>query len=46
MKSVKKEFLNKSENVFDIYDLKHQEGENDSHICSIIRNDSVEEFVS
>ena len=45
MKYVKNELLNKSENVFDNYELKRQEGENDSHICSMIRNDSVEEFV-
>ncbi|KAK8854373.1 hypothetical protein M9Y10_016935 [Tritrichomonas musculus] len=46
MKYVKNELLNKSENIFDNYDLKRQEGENDSHICSMIRNDSVKEFVS
>ena len=46
MKSVKKELLNKSENIFNNYDLKREEGENDSHICSMIRDDSVEEFIS
>ena len=46
MKTVKNELLNKSSNIFDNYDLKREEGENDSHICSMIRNDSVEEFVS
>ncbi|KAK8844214.1 hypothetical protein M9Y10_024420 [Tritrichomonas musculus] len=46
MKWVKNELLNISENIFDNYDLKRQEGENDSHICSMIRNDSVEEFIS
>ena len=46
MKSVKNELLNKSENVFDNYELKRQEGENDSLICSMIRNDLVEEFIS
>ena len=46
MKSVKNELLNMSENVFDNYELKREEGENDSHICSMIRNDSVEEFIS
>ena len=28
----------------DFYDLR-KEGENDSYICNLIRNDSVEEFV-
>ncbi|KAK8835254.1 hypothetical protein M9Y10_039802 [Tritrichomonas musculus] len=46
MKSVKNELLDKSEIIFDNYDLKRQEGENDSYICAMIRNDSVEEFIS
>ena len=46
MKTVKNELLNKSSNIFDNYDMKREEGENDSHICSMIRNDSVEEFIS
>ena len=31
---------------FDNYEEKRQEGENDSYICSLIRQDSVEEFIS
>ncbi|KAK8850249.1 hypothetical protein M9Y10_018375 [Tritrichomonas musculus] len=46
MTSVKNELLNNSSNIFDNCELKRQEGENDSHICSMIRNDSVEEFIS
>ena len=46
MKSVKNELLNESSNIFDNYDMKREEGENDSHICSMIRKDSVEEFIS
>ena len=46
MKSVKNELLNESSNIFDSYDMKREEGENDSQICSMIRNDSVREFVS
>ena len=46
IKYVKNELLNKSENIFDNYNLKRQEGENDSRICSMIRNDSIKEFVS
>ena len=46
MKFIKNDLLNKSENVFDNYDLKRKEGQNDSHICSMIRKDSIKEFVS
>ena len=43
---IKKELLNKSPKAFDNYEEKRQEGQNDSLICSMIRNDSVEEFIS
>ncbi|KAK8888241.1 hypothetical protein M9Y10_039306 [Tritrichomonas musculus] len=46
MEYVKNELLNNPSNVFHNYDLKRQEGENDSQILSMIRNDSVEEFIS
>ena len=32
--------------IFDNFDEKRKIGENDSYICSLIRNDSVEEFIT
>ena len=46
MKNIKKELLEINENIFENYENKRQEGENDSYICSLIRQDSVEEFIS
>ena len=46
MKDVQKELLLIDENIFEYYDKKRQEGENDSYICTLIRQDSVEEFIS
>ena len=45
MKDIKKELLSKYPNVFDNYDIKRQTGENDSYICSMIREDMIKEFV-
>ena len=46
MEYIKKELLIKYPNAFENFDKKRKEGENDSHICSLIRNDSIEEFIS
>ena len=46
MKSIKEELLSLNPTAFEEYENKRQEGENDSYICSLIRNDSVEEFIS
>ena len=46
MKEIKNELLLECPDFFDNYDKKRQEGENDSYICSLIRQDSIEEFVS
>ena len=46
MKIVKEKILNISTNIFENYDEKCQEGGNDSHIYSMIRNISVKEFIS
>lgn len=46
MKPFKDELLKNDSDFFDKYEEKRQEGENDSYICSQIRRDSVEEFIS
>ena len=46
MEDVKKELLTKYPNIFDDYDNNRNEGENDSFICSLIRQDSIEQFIS
>ena len=38
--------LLKDPNIFNTFKEKVQKGENDSYICSLIREDSIEEFVS
>ena len=47
-KPLKKSEEENDENLMNFYEYeeKRQEGENDSYICSLIRKDSVEEFVS
>ena len=42
----KMKFIQSEPNFFTNYEKKRQEGENDSYICSLIRQDSVEEFIS
>ena len=32
-------------NIFETFEVKRQTGENDSYICSLIREDSIDEFV-
>lgn len=46
MNRIEKEFLDIDPNIFDNYEEKRQKGENDSYVCSLIRDDSVEEFIS
>ena len=46
MKFVKKELLEKDPTFFTNYEEKREEGENDSYFCSLIRHDSVEDFIS
>lgn len=46
MKNIKNELLSLNPTAFEHFEEKRQEGENDSHICSLIRNDSVEEFIA
>lgn len=41
---IKKELLSLDSNIFDEFDRKRHEGENDSIICSLIREDSIQEF--
>lgn len=45
MKDVKEELLMTNPNIFDDYESNRQEGENDSYICWLIRQDSIVEFV-
>ena len=42
---IKRELLEIDSNIFDNYEEKRLIGENDSFICSLIRDDSVEEFI-
>ena len=46
MKFIKDDLIKNNPNFFDNYEEKRQEGENDSYICSLIRQDSIEEFIS
>ena len=46
MKSIKEDILSNNVTAFENYEEKRHEGENESHICSLIRNDSVEEFIT
>ena len=46
LKHAKNELLKKDPSAFTNYEEKHQKGENDSYICSLIRQDSIEEFIS
>lgn len=45
MKKVEKEISNYNSDDFERYKEKCYEGENDSHICSLIRKDSLDEFI-
>ncbi|KAK8847762.1 hypothetical protein M9Y10_018792 [Tritrichomonas musculus] len=38
--------LSKDSKIFSCFEMKRHEGENDSYICTLIREDSIEEFVA
>lgn len=44
--TIETRLLKKDKNIFSIFDEKRRIGENDSYVCELIRNDSIEEFVS
>ena len=46
MKSIKEELLAQNPTIFEKFETKRQKGQNDSYICSLNRNDSIEEFIS
>ena len=46
IQKLKLELLDYDRNIFLNFDEKCQLGENDSYICQLIQNDSVEEFIS
>ena len=46
IKIIHDELLSKNSDVFDRFNEKRHEGKNDSYLYSLIRQDSVEEFVS
>lgn len=41
----KNNLLKSNPNIFDLYEEKRQIGENDSHICQLIRDDLIDEFI-
>ncbi|KAK8857366.1 hypothetical protein M9Y10_015771 [Tritrichomonas musculus] len=45
VKNIEEELISKDSNVFDRFEEKQNEGENDSFICSLMRSDSVEQFI-
>lgn len=45
VKSIEKELFEKDPKIFDNFDKKREEGENESYICSMIRKDCVENFI-
>ena len=45
IQEIENELLEIDPKIFDNYESKRQKGENDSYICTLIQNDSVEEFI-
>lgn len=45
IKKKKKKFLNRDFQFPPDYEKKRLKGENDSPICTLIRNDSIDEFI-
>ena len=43
---IEKELLEQNSNIFNNFNENRKIGENDSYICSLIREDSVEEFIA
>ena len=46
VKDIETELFEGDSNIFNNFEEKRHKGENDSYICSLIRSDSVEEFIS
>lgn len=46
VKDIETELFECDSNIFNNFEEKRYKGENDSYICSLIRSDSVEEFIS
>ncbi|KAK8837300.1 hypothetical protein M9Y10_036730 [Tritrichomonas musculus] len=44
-KDIERELISINPNIFDFFEEKRQEGENDTFLCSLIREDSISEFV-
>ena len=44
-KTIEDELLKQDPNIFEDFEEKCQLGENDSYISSLIRNDSIEDFI-
>ena len=45
-KKIKEEILSIDENIFNYFDEKRKQGENDSYLCDLIRSDNIVDFVS
>lgn len=43
---IEKELFEKDSKIFTIFEKRRNEGQNDSYLCELIRNDSIAEFVS
>ncbi|KAK8857347.1 hypothetical protein M9Y10_015751 [Tritrichomonas musculus] len=46
IKAIESYLLSENENIFDNFDENRHIGENNSYICTLIRQDSVEDFIS
>ena len=44
-KDIETEIISQNPHIYDNYERKRTIGENDSYICSLIRQDSIEEFI-
>ena len=45
LENLEQELKETDQNIMENFDLKREKGENESFICELIRNDSIEEFV-
>lgn len=45
-KKLEKELLDEDPNIFNNFDEKRSIGENNSYICTLIRNDSIVDFIA
>lgn len=46
LKIIEKELLKYDSNIFINFEEKRRKGENEAYICSLIRNDSIKEFIN